>query len=105
MKTLNKATICLATLAAIAVTVIANANIRPLNAVSVASIPSVTITAHKMSEQEKIAYDIAQSGLAMQTVVIEAKRLNPEQKLAMNQVDSKILQNKLNAHKKSALVI
>jgi len=105
MKILTNINISLFTLTAIVVTIVASVSVRPSNTVSKDIIPSVTITAQKMSEQEKIAYDIAQSGLAMQTVVIEAKRLNPEQKLAMNQVDSKILQNKVNTHKKTGAII
>ncbi|MFZ6861850.1 hypothetical protein ACO0K7_04405 [Undibacterium sp. Ji67W] len=48
-----------------------------------AAIPSVVITAQRMSEDQKLAFDAEQSGLP--TVVISAKRLTAEQKLAMDQ--------------------
>ncbi|MFZ6799585.1 hypothetical protein [Undibacterium sp. Di24W] len=48
---------------------------------SVAPIQTVTVSAKRMSEAEKLAYD--QETSMMQTVVISAKRLTPAQKAAM----------------------
>ena len=46
------------------------------------AIPTVVITAQRMSEDQKIAFDAQQTGL--QTVVISAKRLSAEQKIAID---------------------
>ena len=46
------------------------------------AIPTVVITAQRMSEDQKIAFDAQQTGV--QTVVISAKRLSAEQKIAMD---------------------
>jgi len=48
---------------------------------SVAPIQTVTVSAKRMSDAEKFAYD--QETSMMQTVVISAKRLTPAQKAAM----------------------
>jgi hypothetical protein len=48
---------------------------------SVTPIHTVTVSAKRMSEVEKLAYD--QETSMMQTVVISAKRLTPAQKAAM----------------------
>lgn len=48
---------------------------------SVAPIQTVTVSAKRMTEAEKLAYDHETS--MMQTVVISAKRLTPAQKAAM----------------------
>ncbi|MFZ6754898.1 hypothetical protein ACO0KY_16130 [Undibacterium sp. Dicai25W] len=48
-----------------------------------AEIPTVVITAQRMTEDQKIAFDTKQSDV--QTVIISAKRLTDEQKLAMDQ--------------------
>nr|WP_315487552.1 hypothetical protein [uncultured Undibacterium sp.] len=48
---------------------------------SVAPIQIVTVSAKRMSDAEKLAYD--QETSMMQTVVISAKRLTPAQKAAM----------------------
>jgi len=45
-------------------------------------IPTVVITAQRMSEDQKIAFDAEQSGI--QTVVISAKHLTAQEKLAMD---------------------
>lgn len=45
----------------------------------------VTITAKRMTEAEKRAFDLQSSGY--QTVVISAKRLSPEQKAAIDRQD------------------
>jgi hypothetical protein len=49
---------------------------------SPAPIQTVTVSAKRMSEAEKLAYD--QETSMVQTVVISAKRLTPEQKAAMS---------------------
>ncbi len=48
-------------------------------------IASVTVSAKRMSAQQKQAFDLEAQGV--QTVVISTKRLSPEQKLAMAQED------------------
>lgn len=48
-------------------------------------IASVTVTAKRMSTEQKLAFDHENQGI--QTVVISTKRLSPEQKLAMAQED------------------
>ena len=49
------------------------------------NIASVTVSAKRMSAQQKQAFDLEAQGV--QTVVISTKRLSPEQKLAMVQED------------------
>ncbi len=46
---------------------------------------TVTISAKRMTAEEKRAFDLQSSGF--QTVVISAKRLTPEQKAAMDKQD------------------
>ena len=48
-------------------------------------VQTVTISAKKMSAEEKRAFDLQSSGF--QTVVISAKRLTAEQKAAIDQQD------------------
>jgi len=48
-------------------------------------IPTVVITAQRMSEDQKIAFDAEQSGI--QTVVISAKHLTAQEKMAMDRDD------------------
>ncbi|MBC3869311.1 hypothetical protein [Undibacterium oligocarboniphilum] len=48
-----------------------------------AAMQTVTITAARMTSDQKLAYDAAESGI--QTVVISARKLTSEQKLAMDQ--------------------
>ena len=62
------------------------ANTHATASVSSDAIPSVVITALRMSEDQKIAFDAEQSG--MQTVVISAKHLTADQKLAMDKADT-----------------
>ncbi|MFZ6679447.1 hypothetical protein [Undibacterium sp. Tian12W] len=52
---------------------------------NVASIASVTISAKRMTEEQKMAYDATQN--AMQTVLISAKRMTDEEKLAMDEAE------------------
>ncbi|MES2105396.1 MAG: hypothetical protein V4634_15345 [Pseudomonadota bacterium] len=56
---------------------------------AVEQIPTVTITAKRMSADEKLAYDMQQEGY-VQTVVIAAKRLTAEQKQAMLEEDLRL---------------
>jgi hypothetical protein len=53
-----------------------------------AEIASVTVTAKRMSAEQKLAFDLENQ--EMQTVVISTKRLTAEQKLAMAQEDQAI---------------
>ena len=53
--------------------------------VTATNIASVTVSAKRMSTQQKQAFDLEAQGV--QTVVISTKRLSPEQKLAMAQED------------------
>lgn len=53
-----------------------------------ATAQTVVVAAKRMTEDEKIAFDTATAGT--QTVVIAAKRLTAEQKLAMLQQDLRI---------------
>jgi hypothetical protein len=48
-------------------------------------IQTVQISAKRMSEEQKLAYDT--QGQETQTVLVVAKRLTPEQKLAMDRQD------------------
>ncbi|MFZ6645550.1 hypothetical protein ACO0LO_07535 [Undibacterium sp. TJN25] len=52
------------------------------------SVQTVTVTAKRMTTDEKIAYDTANT--TAQTVVMVAKRLTAEQKLAMAQEDMRL---------------
>ncbi len=49
------------------------------------NVASVTISAKRMTEEQKIAYDATQN--AMQTVLISAKRMTDEEKLAMDEAE------------------
>ena len=49
------------------------------------NIASVTVSAKRMSAQQKLAFDLDVQGI--QTVVISTKRLSAEQKLTMAQED------------------
>ncbi|WP_394782311.1 hypothetical protein [Undibacterium sp.] len=53
-----------------------------------AAVQTVTITAKRMTTDEKIAYDT--TNIEAQTVVMVAKRLTAEQKLAMIQEDKQL---------------
>jgi len=54
-------------------------------AANTSMIPTVVITAQRMSEDQKIAFDAEQSGI--QTVVISAKHLTAQEKMAMDRDD------------------
>jgi hypothetical protein len=56
-------------------------------AISDPLIPVVTITAQRMTEQQKIAFDLAQSASTVHTVEITGKRLTAEEKLAFDRQD------------------
>ncbi|MES2038113.1 MAG: hypothetical protein V4495_09755 [Pseudomonadota bacterium] len=49
---------------------------------NVTSIASVTISAKRMTEEQKLAFDAAQDGT--QTVLISAKRMTADEKMAMD---------------------
>ncbi|MFZ6708387.1 hypothetical protein [Undibacterium sp. TC9W] len=49
------------------------------------NVASVTISAKRMTEEQKMAYDATQN--AMQTVLISAKRMTNEEKLAMDEAE------------------
>ncbi len=49
------------------------------------NVASVTISAKRMTEEQKMAYDATQN--AMQTVLISAKRMTDEEKLAMDEAE------------------
>ncbi|WP_394779049.1 hypothetical protein [Undibacterium sp.] len=59
--------------------------------VAAEQIPTVTITAKRMSLEEKLAYDMQQPGY-VQTVVLTAKRLTAEEKQAMADEDQRLQQ-------------
>lgn len=69
------------------------------------NIATVTITAPRLTEQEKIAFDVEQGRYPMQTVLIAAKRLTAEEKFAFDQQDRQIQQAKVRAHKKPQLLV
>lgn len=69
------------------------------------SIATVTITAQRLTEQQKIAFDVEQAGHSMQTVLIAAKRLTAEEKFAFDQQDRQIQQAKVRVHKKPQLLV
>jgi hypothetical protein len=58
--------------------------------VSAGALQTVNVTAQRMSQAEKNAYDLQYSD--MQTVVVSAKRLTAEQKLAMALEDNGVQQ-------------
>jgi len=66
-------------------------------------IPVVTITA--MTEQQKIAFDLAQSASTVHTVEITGKRLTAEEKLAFDRQDRNLQQAKTKMYKKPALLV
>ncbi|MBI1773658.1 MAG: hypothetical protein HYR68_15190 [Burkholderiales bacterium] len=70
-----------------------------------ASMPTVTITAQRLTEQQKIAFDVEQAGNTMQTVFIAAKRLSTEEKFALDQQDRQTQQAKVRVHKKPQLLV
>ncbi|MCH8618408.1 hypothetical protein [Undibacterium sp. TS12] len=70
-----------------------------------ASIPTVTISAQRLTEQQKIAFDVEQAGKTMQTVFIAARRLSAEERFAMDQQDMQIRQAKARSHKKPQLLV
>jgi hypothetical protein len=84
MKTSNskKSILLTATLLAIVSVATAFQQSEPLDR---GQIQTVHISAKRMSEQQKLAYDT--QGQEAQTVLIVAKRLTPEQKLAMDRQD------------------
>ncbi|MBK1891535.1 hypothetical protein Undi14_16005 [Undibacterium sp. 14-3-2] len=74
-------------------------------AISDPLIPVVTITAQRMTEQQKIAFDLAQSTSTVHTVEITGKRLTAEEKLTFDRQDQSIQQARTKLHKKPALLV
>ncbi|MBI3283628.1 MAG: hypothetical protein HYZ65_02075 [Burkholderiales bacterium] len=66
---------------------------------------TVTITAQRLTQEQKIAYDMQQSGQAMQTVLVTAKRLGAEEKSAMDRQEQAIQQARIRAQKKAQLLV
>ena len=98
----------LLTFLAITATIIGGYHFNRGSSTQTSAIPSVFITVERMTQEQKVAYDLAQNAAAIQTVVIEGKRLNTmnnEQNLANNQVDSKILHHETKNNKKLSLII
>lgn len=84
MKSTFKTTTILTTASLAAVLSIAAAFQLPATAPA-SNIASVTVSAKRMSPEQKLAFDLESQGV--QTVVITSKRLSPQQKLAMAQED------------------
>jgi len=92
------------TISAIAATIVFGAAFQ-IGAKSATDTPTVTITAHKMTEQQKMAYDESQSGQIVQTVMIEHPRLSAEQKLAFDKLDRQIQATNKHSAKKHTLLV
>ena len=104
MNIVKKTNLTLLTISVFAATIVSAATyINKLNAEVETS--TVTITAHRLTEQQKIAYDAEQAGNTMQTVFIAAKRLSKEEKLAVDQQNGQVQQARLHAHKKPQLLV
>lgn len=104
MKSLTTSQLSLFSLAGFA-TVIALTSAFQQTAISEPLIPVVTITAQRMTEQQKIAFDLAQSTPTVHTVEITGKRLTAEEKLAFDRQDQSIQQARTKMHKKPALLV
>lgn len=104
MKSLNRSDKSILTIAMFAATIMVGAAFQHQTETAL-TVPTVTIAAQRMTEQEKIAYDFAQSGTTVQTVLIQGKRLNAEEKIAFDQQDRQIRQAKARAQKKAALLV
>lgn len=104
MKSASLNTVLLSTAAIAATLVVAGAFLQT-TAANRANIATVTITAQRLTQEQKIAYDIQQSGQTMQTVLIAAKRLSAEEKFAMDQQDRQLQQAKARSQKKPLLLV
>ena len=100
----RKILISILTISAITATILAGAAYQQ-GAKQQADIPTVTITAKKMTEQQKIAYDEGQSASAIQTVIVKHQRLSASEKLAFDQFDQQIQQAGKSRSKKPALLV
>lgn len=104
MNAVKKTNLTLLTICVFAATIVSVATY--INKLAVKeSISTVTITAQRLTEQQKIAFDVEQAGNAMQTVFIAAKRLSPEEKFALDQQDRQIQQAKVRVQKKPQLLV
>lgn len=60
--------------------------------ISNAEVQTITVTAKRMSNEQKVAYDQEQASHGVQTVVISAKRLSPQAKLAYDKANASSFQ-------------
>lgn len=104
MKSLTTSQLSLFSLAGFAA-VIALTSAFQQTAISEPLIPVVTITAQRMTEQQKIAFELAQSASTAHTVEITGKHLTAEEKLAFDHQDQSIQQARTKMHKKPALLV
>ncbi|PXX47220.1 hypothetical protein [Undibacterium pigrum] len=104
MNIAKKTNLTLLTICVFAATIVSVATY--INKLAVkANIPTVTISAQRLTEQQKIAFDVEQAGHTMQTVFIAAKRLSLEEKFALDQQDRQNQQAKVRVHKKPQLLV
>ncbi|MFZ6730301.1 hypothetical protein ACO0LG_00055 [Undibacterium sp. Ji42W] len=104
MNIAKKTNLTLLTIFAFAATIVPVATY--INQVTVkARIPTVTITAQRLTEQQKIAFDAEQASGLIQTVFIAAKRLSAEEKFAFDLQDRQAQQAKVPVHKKPQLLV
>ncbi|MFZ6707913.1 hypothetical protein [Undibacterium sp. TC9W] len=104
MNIIKKSNLTLLTICVFAATIVPVATY--INKLAVkTSIPTVTITAQRLTEEQKIAFDIEQTGNTMQTVFIAAKRLSAAEKFAFDQLDRQTQQAKVRVHKKPQLLV
>ncbi|MBC3935007.1 hypothetical protein [Undibacterium rugosum] len=95
--------ISLLTLASLsAATVVSLAFLSPKPQVTV--VPSVIISAQKMTVEQKIAYDMEQFHPQIQTVVISAKAMTLAEKAASDTQAQSKAQNTVKLRKKSAIL-
>ncbi len=89
MNTITKLGITILSTAAIAASLSANCNAtNQMHAKTPTANQTVTISAKRMTAEEKAAFDQTSSANATQTVVISAKRLSPQAKIAFDRNSS-----------------
>ncbi|MFZ6756583.1 hypothetical protein ACO0K9_05135 [Undibacterium sp. Ji50W] len=104
MNIVKKTNLTVLTIAVFAATIVPVAKyINKLNASN--HVATVTISAPRLTEQQKIAFDLEQAGNKVHTVFIAAKRLSNDEKLAFDQQDRQIQQAKMRTHKKPQLLV
>ena len=101
----NKINASIVTIMAFTVSIIGIYDVMHVASVGSVNISSAIFTEDKISEAQKNVAALVQTVPKIETVVIKEKRLNSEQNLAINQVDSKIWQHKTKTNKKPALII